>query len=174
MSDLNSSNSDQVSDNSYSSPALNNVNATSKIKKKVLIVEDEQDASAILKMNLESTGEFEIYEAKNGKEGLEVQAREFCELILLDIIMPVMDGVEALKELREHPEKYGKPMIYVLTNLTGEMAEESVKKYNADGFIVKVTNEPDDVVNIVRDAFSKFEKKSRSLPALESSVTSTS
>ena len=67
--------------------------------KKILIVEDEEDMLRALVDELGHEG-FETLEAKNGKEGLSIALKERPDLILLDILMPEMDGMAVMKHLR--------------------------------------------------------------------------
>jgi DNA-binding response OmpR family regulator len=78
--------------------------------KKILIVEDEDGIRAFVKAYLESEG-FEVLEASNGKEGLDVVLKETPDLIITDIMMPVMDGIEFFKEVRKLPEAKDLPVI---------------------------------------------------------------
>src|SRR5207249_2536829 len=73
----------------------------------------------------------QIVEATNGEEGLATAIREKPDLILLDVTMPVMDGFEMLKQLRQQPELTKAPVIM----LTAESSQESVAK--ADGLGVR-------------------------------------
>lgn len=70
------------------------------INKKILIVEDDKDFLWILKQSLSSAGFF-VFTACDGEEGLVVAAKEKPDLILLDILMPKMDGIETAKKLQE-------------------------------------------------------------------------
>jgi len=72
-------------------------------KTKILIVDDEPDLVQTLQDRLEMNG-YSIVAAGNGKEGLEKAAQEKPDIILLDVIMPIMDGLEMLEALRKHPE----------------------------------------------------------------------
>ena len=84
--------------------------------KKILIVEDEQDMRQALVDELTREG-FQTFEAKNGREGLESALKEHPDLILLDIVMPVMDGMTMMKKLRESAGGKKIPVI-LLTNLS--------------------------------------------------------
>ncbi len=86
------------------------------MSKKILIVEDEQDMRQALVDELTHEG-FQTVEARNGKEGLESALKEHPDLILLDIVMPVMDGMTMMKKLRENAEGKKIPII-LLTNLS--------------------------------------------------------
>ncbi|MBO8183284.1 MAG: response regulator [Archaeoglobus sp.] len=64
---------------------------------KVLIVDDDDILRRIYKAML--SGEFEVIEAKNGKEGVEAYLANFPDVVLMDVVMPIMDGIEATKEI---------------------------------------------------------------------------
>lgn len=86
--------------------------------KKILIVEDEQDMREALVDKL-TREKFYVLEAKNGEEGLEQSFKEHPDLILLDIVMPKMDGMTMMKRLRE--DKWGENVpIILLTNLSAD------------------------------------------------------
>ncbi len=70
-------------------------------KKRILMIDDEEDFSKLVKKNLESMGNFEIIIANNAKAGIKQAKRLKPDLILLDINMPKMDGFEALRILKE-------------------------------------------------------------------------
>ncbi|OHA79474.1 MAG: hypothetical protein A2747_01065 [Candidatus Yonathbacteria bacterium RIFCSPHIGHO2_01_FULL_44_41] len=101
-------------------------------KKIILVVEDEDPMQLVLRDILTVEG-YVVLEAKNGIEGLEIAFREHPDLILLDILMPKMDGLEMLKKLRE--DEWGKKVpVIVLTNLSdnedvAKAVEEDVFEY---------------------------------------------
>ena len=66
---------------------------------KILLVDDEQDILEIIKYNLKSNG-YKVYTASNGFEAIEVAKKVIPQLILLDIMMPEMDGIEACEKIR--------------------------------------------------------------------------
>lgn len=67
------------------------------------MVDDEQDILDIVAFNLEKEG-FEVCTAHNGVEALQVASRILPDLVLLDVMMPEMDGMETCREMREHPQ----------------------------------------------------------------------
>ena len=85
--------------------------------KKVLIVDDEKDILNILKQSFVDEG-FSVISAQDGEEGLKMIEEEKPDLILLDIVMPKMDGVTMAKKLKE---KGIKSKILFLTNLRGKL-----------------------------------------------------
>lgn len=83
--------------------------------KKILIVEDEQALAEALAEALAKNG-FAVSRAANGEQGLQAAMRERPDLILLDILLPVMDGMEMLKQLRQ--DEWGKDaLVILLTNV---------------------------------------------------------
>ncbi len=87
-------------------------------QKNILIIEDEKSLREAL-VDILHIKNFSTIEAKNGKEGLEMALEKQPDLILLDIIMPEMDGMTALKKLREESGAWGENVpVIILTNLT--------------------------------------------------------
>ena len=116
--------------------------------KKILIVEDEVSLRNALCNKLAREG-FSTLEAKNGEEGLEVALREHPDLILLDIIMPKMDGISMLKKLRE--DEWGKRVpVIVLTNLSDMEKVAEVAEGGAFDYLIKADWKLEDVVNKVK------------------------
>jgi DNA-binding response OmpR family regulator len=101
--------------------------------KKILIVEDEEALSMALNLKLSATG-FKVTIAANGQEGVDATEREKFDLILLDLILPVMDGFTVLEKLRE---KGNKVPVIVLSNLNQQEDIAKVKALGAMDFLVK-------------------------------------
>lgn len=92
-------------------------------KEKILIVEDEPVINKTYAEELRDEG-FDVITAANGRDGLEIALREKPDLILLDILMPIMDGITMMSKLREK-DIYGKNVpIILLTNLSA--GEENI------------------------------------------------
>lgn len=119
-----------------------------KQKKKILVVEDEAPLSKALKAKFESEG-FEVMVAENGVVGLEVAFRELPDMILLDIAMPVMDGLEMLKLLKDN--ETGKNLkVIILTNY-GDMDKFVLaKELGANDYLVKADWGMADIVERVK------------------------
>jgi two-component system alkaline phosphatase synthesis response regulator PhoP len=104
-------------------------------KNRVLIVDDEADILEMLKYNLEKEG-YEVKTAADGKKALSVAKSFLPELILMDIMMPVMDGVEACRQLRTLPEMLNTYIIF-LTARTEEYSEVAAFDVGADDYLTK-------------------------------------
>jgi len=116
--------------------------------KKILLVEDEADAREIYLDILKGEGLTALGVA-DGAEALEALAKEKYSLVLLDIIMPKMDGIETLNQIKSNPEKYGAPKVVMLSNIGGDIAIDKAMELGADGYMLKSETEPDDFVNVV-------------------------
>ena len=84
-------------------------------QRKILIVEDDEDLHLLYRLYLQGES-YRIIEAVNGKEGLECVERETPDLIVLDMIMPVMDGEEFIKQLRFEKKILDIPVIIASVN----------------------------------------------------------
>lgn len=85
--------------------------------KKILVVEDEPDLRQALAESLKHEG-FQVIEASNGEEGLEKAISDHPDLIILDILMPKMNGMEMMKKMRQNSAWGKKVPIIMLTNLS--------------------------------------------------------
>jgi DNA-binding response OmpR family regulator len=118
-------------------------------KKKVLIVDDERDLREALGAMVEAEG-FEVLSAKDGAEGLETALKEKPDLILLDIVMPKMDGFEVLDKLRE--DEWGKKVQVIFLTVLEDM--ESVSRAIAQGgheYLVKTDWALEEVAKKIRE-----------------------
>ena len=117
--------------------------------KTILFVEDEQSLRSVLRDKFSREG-FNVLEAKNGKEELEISMREHPDLILLDIIMSVMDGIAMLKKLRQ--DAWGKiAKVIMLTNLSdNEKLSETITQGSYE-YLVKSDCKIENVVAKVRE-----------------------
>lgn len=104
-------------------------------KTKVLIVDDEPDILEFLHYNLTRNG-YEVIQASNGPDAINIANKEIPDLILLDIMMPGMDGVEACYELRKN-EKLRETIIAILTARSEEYSEIAGLEAGADDYIQK-------------------------------------
>jgi CheY-like chemotaxis protein len=88
---------------------------------KVLYIEDNDDDVYMLKMRLELLGNFEVLTAKDGEKGCEMAAAEKPDIILMDLEMPVVDGWEAARRLKDNPQTRDIPIMALSAHaLAGE------------------------------------------------------
>ncbi len=116
----------------------------------ILIVEDEPPMLAALVKKFRNE-KFEVLQAKDGEEGLGIALKKRPDLIMMDIIMPKMDGMTVTKRIREGG-MWGKDVpIIMLTNLSDSESISEAAKYRVYDFLVKTDWRLDDVVNLVKD-----------------------
>lgn len=121
--------------------------------KKILIVEDEIDLRDIIAEQFKRES-FNVFVARDGEEGLKMAVKHHPDIILLDIIMPKMDGLTMLKKLRE--DKWGESAnVILLTNLSdNDKVAEAMKNKTYD-YLVKSDWNIKDVVKLVAEKLVK-------------------
>lgn len=102
---------------------------------KILVVDDEPDILEFLQYNLEKEG-FEVVTANDGEEGIEMAEKENPNLIILDIMMPKMDGVEVCRVLRSRP-KFAQTAIAFLTAREEDFSQIAALETGGDDYITK-------------------------------------
>lgn len=104
--------------------------------KRILVVEDNEDTREILLYRIKSMGNYEIQVASNGKEALAIAERFAPDLIIMDLKMPVMDGWEATKTLRQ--TQWGKNLpVIALTAQAMEKDEEKAISSGCSDYMAK-------------------------------------
>ncbi|MGM9475847.1 response regulator transcription factor [Pedobacter sp. GSP4] len=102
---------------------------------KILIVDDEPDILELIEYNLKKEG-YQVFTANNGQEGITVAKKVHPDLIILDIMMPKMDGIEACRLMRAIPEFKNTFMVF-LTARSEEYSEIAGFNVGADDYIAK-------------------------------------
>jgi two-component system chemotaxis response regulator CheY len=102
----------------------------------VLIVDDDQFIRKLIATTLEDVTEFELHEASDGLEALEVARREHPSLVFLDVDMPRLNGIEACRRLRQD-DATGDATIVMLTAAHGDSVEAEAEEAGADLFLTK-------------------------------------
>ena len=113
-------------------------------KLKILVVDDEPEFVELIKMRLEDNG-YDVVTAFDGKEGLEKVKSESPDAVLLDILMPNLDGIEVLKKIRRSDKDLP---VFIVTAFSNEERFEKARKHNVSGFIVKTSDLKREVENI--------------------------
>ena len=107
----------------------------SPVKKKVLIIEDDADVSNILTLLVEGL-EAQVITAEDGKSGIDATLREKPDLVLVDLLLPGMDGLEVIRTIRATPGLGSLPIIVITGNSTVEYIRETAR-LGANDFLVK-------------------------------------
>ncbi|MFH1246047.1 MAG: response regulator [Candidatus Omnitrophota bacterium] len=113
-------------------------------KKKILIVDDEADFLNIIKMRLEKN-KYDVITAANGKEALEKLENDSPDAVLMDILMPKLDGLQTLKKIRKKNKDLP---VYIITAFSNEERFKLARKLGASGFIVKTSDLQKEIKNI--------------------------
>lgn len=103
---------------------------------KILIIDDENDIRRIARLGLSKVGKMDVVEAGSGAEGLEKAISEQPDAILLDVMMPVMDGPATLAALRNNPSTSSIPVIF-LTAKAMPSELERLRSLGARGVLTK-------------------------------------
>ena len=111
-----------------------------KYEGKILLVDDEVHVRKFIALILKQLGATTIYEAGNGRDAVEVFKREAPNLILLDVNMPIQDGIQTLKEIRELSHDC---VVVMLTSLANRQTVEEALHLGADNYIRKDTPKDD-------------------------------
>lgn len=114
---------------------------------KILVCDDERHIVRLIQVNLERHG-YEVVTAYDGKEGLEKAKAEKPDLMVLDVMMPYMDGFEVLKTLKREPDTENLPVIM----LTAKAQDKDVFEgyhYGADMYLTKPFN-PMELISFVK------------------------
>lgn len=116
--------------------------------KRILIVEDEKPLSHALELKLQHEG-FDVTTASNGRECLDLINSQHFDVVLLDLMMPTMDGFQVLAELQKKPQM---PTVFVLSNLSQHEDEERVLELGAKKFFIKSDTPLTTIVEEVKKA----------------------
>ena len=117
-------------------------------KKKILLVEDDPMIVDMYKIRLEEEG-FEVYVTDKGSEALKIAEKEKPDLVLLDIILPEIDGFAVLQLLKEDVKTKKIPVV-LLTNLGQESDKKKGLDLGAADYFVKAQFTPANVINAVK------------------------
>ena len=121
--------------------------------KKILVVEDNENIRSLYEMKLQFSG-FEVEVAKDGKDGLKKAKKFKPDLILLDLLMPEMNGDRMLEKLRS--EDWGEHVkVVVLTNVSRAEATINLRNLGVHSYLVKANYTPSQVLNVVEEALKE-------------------
>ncbi len=127
--------------------------------RRILIVDDEPDFLEVMRTRLEAS-DYDVTTAANGEEALSYVKNSKPDAVLLDIMMPGMDGLEVLRKIRKMDASLP---VYIITAFSTDERFKAANKLGASGFIVKtddLTKEVDNITSAL-DMSARFHKKGK-------------
>jgi len=121
-------------------------------KSRILLIEDEEMLSSMYKTKFEKEG-FSVEIAKDGEEGVQKASSGEYDILLIDIILPKLNGFSVLKSIREM-EKYSSTQVLMLTNLGQKEDIDKAKNYGANDYLVKANFTPSQVLEKIKSMLS--------------------
>lgn len=121
------------------------------MNKKILLIEDEDFIREIYKEELESSG-FSVDAFPTGQQGIDAFRENIYDMVVLDIILPDMNGLHILKQIKNDGVKKDTPVL-LLTNLDQDIIIKQGMELGAAGYLQKVANTPDMIVDKIKHIF---------------------
>jgi len=115
--------------------------------KRILAVDDSASMRQMVTFTLKGAG-YDVVDANDGQQALDIAKKESFDMVLSDVNMPVMDGIQLIKELRQLPNYKFTPIL-MLTTESGTQKKMEGKQAGATGWIVKPFN-PDQLLGTVK------------------------
>ncbi|MBC8229051.1 response regulator [bacterium] len=106
------------------------------MSRKILLIEDEKDIQTLVKMSLEFTGGHQVIVADNGLTGIEIAEEELPDVILLDVMMPKLDGFETYGILQDKERTKNIPVIFLTAKAQKKEVEQGLQ-LGAIGYLIK-------------------------------------
>ncbi len=135
-------------------------------KNTILVIEDEEEIRKNLAIFLRFS-DFQVFEAENGKQGIEMALEILPDLIISDVMMPIVDGFGVLKELQNRPETFDIPFLFLTAKYSNLDIREGMN-LGADDYISK----PFDFDEIIRSINKRLEKKNKKFNELQTKIES--
>ena len=114
--------------------------------KKILLIDDEEQLAVAVKIRLQSKG-YVVTTAGNGRQALEAMGKDLPDLVLLDVLMPVMDGYSCLRELNQ---RFGRGKVPVIVLTARDQLKELFELEGIDDYVIKPFDHEDLLVRIDR------------------------
>lgn len=127
-------------------------------RKKILIVDDEIDFTELIRARLEAN-DFDVSVANNGESALELVKTAKPDAVLLDIMMPGIDGLTVLKKIRAQDERLP---VFMITAFSNEERIRAAGRLNASGFIIKSRRDISEEIKNIRDAIEIADRYKKS------------
>lgn len=120
-------------------------------RKKILVVDDEKGFSAMLKLNLESSGKYDVLIENESQKAIQAAIQFRPDLILLDVIMPYKEGPDVASELRDHASLYETPIVFLTATVTKEEVLQQGGRIGGHPFVAKPSHFSDLLQSIERN-----------------------
>jgi DNA-binding response OmpR family regulator len=137
---------------------------------KILIVEDDPMISEIYQRKFESSN-FEVVVAATGKEALKKAREENFNIVLLDMILPEMNGLDVLKEYKRSGKYNSEMRVIIFSNLSEKESQDKAFEYGADAYILKSQFGPSELVAEVNRLLNIFDEQKKNGERLENKLT---
>lgn len=134
---------------SYGLLENNMISSSNESKKKILLVEDDTFILEMYATKLLNFG-YEVLTAVDGEEALKIVKEKHPDFILLDLVLPSVDGFEVLKKIKKDPKTKSIPVI-LLTNLGEKQDVEQGLKLGADDYLIKAHFTPSEVIEKIQN-----------------------
>ena len=122
-------------------------------QQKILVVDDDPSLRNLIVAKIQSSG-YTVFSAADGETALKIALKEHPDLILLDIMLPKMDGIAVLKELRE--DEWGEDaLVVMLTSLEDPEKIAKAAEYGSYAYIVKMDLSLNQIVEIIKEKLSE-------------------
>ncbi len=128
---------------------------------KIAVIEDDEAIGLMYQYKLESSG-YNVTRVRNGAEGLTMGKDFKPDLILLDLLMPVMNGDEMLEKMRA-TEWGARPRVVILTNISKDEAPMRLRFLNVDRYVVKAHHTPQQIADIIKEVLNEGVAKEKSV-----------
>jgi two-component system alkaline phosphatase synthesis response regulator PhoP len=115
---------------------------------KILMIDDEEDLAYLVRVNLEKTGKFTVFIAKRGLEGIKLAKSEKPHLILLDLVMPGMDGVQVAEQLMADASTEKIPIIFLTALVSKKQVQAGEGNIGGRDYIAKPVTTEELIVRI--------------------------
>ena len=106
-------------------------------RQRVLLIDDDESVRSVVEAGLETAGGFEIFSASNGRAGLELIESLRPDILMVDLLLPVIDGFEVLRELRSRPASQRPGRVIVMTAQSEPLPAATLKEFGVDALLPK-------------------------------------
>ena len=125
-------------------------------KYKILLVDDEKDFCVLTKRRLEQLGDFEVTATTDAEEGIDIAKKENLDLVILDVVMPKLQGSDVAQILLDNPKTKNVPILFLTSMITKtEIGRGLIKKIGGRSFMAKPIDNIDEFTACIKDIIDK-------------------